>query len=216
MPRRWGCGSMGWARWERVWRAWACLPVTEILRPCPHCWATSWVSVSPQLQGLALETSSAFQDKLSVQASGPGLGWGLGRESGDIFPFLPPPSTSSQWEGVSVGDRVDGDTEWGPILGRPWGEEEEKEEHVLGTLSGLGAGLASHPPAWPCGTHTRERLGARRGLGLPSWLPRAAPDLPLGGVRSSFGEGLPSWPKAALGSFRRFSGPIPPPSLQAL
>lgn len=46
---------------------------------------------------------STLQDKLSLQA--PGLG--LGGESRALpVPFLPPPSTLSQSEGMTVGDRA--------------------------------------------------------------------------------------------------------------
>lgn len=73
---------------ERVWpRSSGLLPEAAILRPCPHCQVTSWINISSQPQGLALETHPPFRINFLFRLQD--LGW-AGDRVGSPATFLSP------------------------------------------------------------------------------------------------------------------------------
>lgn len=99
MPRRWGCGSTGWARWERVWPRLGLPPSDRNPQALPTLLGHFLGQCLPSAPrtGFGNFLCLSGQTFCSGFRTWTGMGTGLGVWR--HFPFLPPPSTPSQGRG---------------------------------------------------------------------------------------------------------------------
>lgn len=187
---------MGWARGKGSGPGvWACFPRLRSSGPA-HTVKSPLGSIFPlSPKDWLWKLSSTLQDKLFVQTSGPGLGWGQGGESSYLpVSFPPPPSRLSQREGMPVGDRVGRHrvgTNSEAAVGGGRGRGRSTSWEVVLSWSGTKfTSPGTHTPGGP-GRHT-ESLHSLPGCS-------EQPSLPLGTLRGSSGEGLQALQKAPPG-----------------